>query len=122
MRELHAAAAAAPATAVSGSAETEVRPSRASRLLSDGSIHHKAFRLGTTEPPSVTLLKKLQGPMVTVATLAACLLACGVRLSFESLALATIVFLIGARVLSAPEPRIERGGKRQHLERDAATE
>ena len=46
---------------------------RGSALLSDGSIRNKAFRLGSTEPPSVTLLKELLGPMVVVTTLVLCL-------------------------------------------------
>ncbi len=80
-------------------------------LLSDGSMRHKAFRLGTTEPPSVTLLKELLGPLVVVTSLALCLDFYRLPLSLESLALAVIVFLLSNRILSAPRMQIDLSGR-----------
>ena len=82
-----------------------------SALLSDGSMRHKAFRLGTAEPPSMTLLREFLGPVEVVTILALCLRMDGVRWSLEYLAIGLIVFLVSNRVLSTPEARIEANGQ-----------
>lgn len=84
---------------------------RGSGLLSDGPIRHKAFRLGSTEPPFVTLLKELQGPVVVVTTLALCLTGYHVRLSLECLAFALIIFLVSNPVLSTPHTQTDPSGQ-----------
>ena len=79
------------------------RQARASSaLLSDGSIRHKAFRLGSAEHPSATLLKEFLGPVVVVLSLVLCLKIDGARLSVDSAALGFIVFLVANRILSTP--------------------
>jgi|GEM_PF-55298 putative colanic acid biosynthesis UDP-glucose lipid carrier transferase len=97
----------------SGFASADVRrlARRGSGLLSDGSIRHKAFRLGSTEPPLVTLLKELQGPVVAVTTLALCLTGYHVLLSLECLAFALIIFLVSNRVLSTPHTQTDPSGQ-----------
>src|ERR1700687_1382369 len=97
----------------SGFASADVRrlARRGSGLLSDGSIRHKAFRLGSTEPPLVTLLKELQGPVVVVTTLALCLTGYHVRLSLACLAFALIIFLVSTRVLSTPHTQTDPSGQ-----------
>jgi hypothetical protein len=84
-----------------------------STLTSDGSIRHKAFRLGNAEPPSVTLLKELFGPAVVVTTFALCLSFCRVRLSLDSVALGLVTFLVANRVLSTPESHNDLNGRLQ---------
>ena len=84
-----------------------------SALLSDGSIRNKAFRLGTVEPPSATLLKEFLGPVVVVTSLLLCLGISGARLSLEYAALGLIVFLAANRVLSTPEIRTDQNGQQQ---------
>ena len=84
-----------------------------SALLSDGSIGNKAFRLGTAEPPSATLLKEFLGPVVVVTNLMLCLSIYGARLSLECAALGLIVFLVSNRVLSTPETQIDLHGRPQ---------
>jgi len=87
------------------------RPSSA--LLSDGSIGNKAFRLGSAEPPSATLLKEYLAPVVVVASLALCLGVYGARPSLEFAALGLIVFLVANRVLSTPRMRLDAHGDQQ---------
>jgi len=84
-----------------------------SALISDGSIRNKAFRLGSAEPPSATLLKQYLAPLVAVASLALCLGAYGARLSLEFAALGLIVFLVANRVLSTPRMRLDPRGEQQ---------
>jgi putative colanic acid biosysnthesis UDP-glucose lipid carrier transferase len=94
------ATAAAERLTPSGTARQPERP-----------MQHKAFRLGTAEPPSVTLLKELLGPTVVVTTLALCLQLYRVRWSLEYVALGLIVGLVSNRVLSTPEARIDNHGQ-----------
>jgi putative colanic acid biosynthesis UDP-glucose lipid carrier transferase len=108
MREVHAVGAVG---SLPEAANSELQSVRAgSRLLSDGSIRHKAFRLSTTEAPSVTLLRELLSPLVCLTTLGVCLWAGGVRFSSQWLALGLIVFLLTARGLSIPGARIGAAG------------
>jgi putative colanic acid biosynthesis UDP-glucose lipid carrier transferase len=90
------------------------QPTRgSSALLSDGSIRNKAFRLGTAEPPSATLLKEFLGPTTVVVSLLLCLRIYGSRLTPESAALGLIVFLVSNRILSTPQVRAGADGAQQ---------
>ncbi|MGH8141677.1 MAG: undecaprenyl-phosphate glucose phosphotransferase [Steroidobacteraceae bacterium] len=75
---------------------------------SGGILQQAAFRLGSTEPPSVTLLKELLGPSVAVASLAVCagLANASAPFSLRFAALALIVFVISQRLLSVPQIRV----------------
>ena len=91
------------------------RQARASSaLLSDGSIRNKAFRLGTAEHPSATLLKEFLGPVVVVLSLLLCLKIDGARLSVDSAALGFIVFLVANRILSTPATQTSADAQ-QHI-------
>ena len=91
------------------------RQARASSaLLSDGSIRHKAFRLGSAEHPSATLLKEFLGPVVVVLSLVLCLKIDGARLSVDSAALGFIVFLVANRILSTPATQTSANAQ-QHI-------
>lgn len=83
------------------------------RLMSNGTITQTEFRLGTAEPPAVTLLKELLGPSVAVASLATCMWLDGSRLSMGFLALALVVFVLSDRLLSTPELRATATGERE---------
>ena len=85
----------------------------AARLLSNGSITQTEFRLGTAEPPAVTLLKELLGPSVAVASLATCMWLDRSHFSSGFLALAVVVFLLSDRLLSTPELRATANGERE---------
>jgi putative colanic acid biosynthesis UDP-glucose lipid carrier transferase len=88
-------------------------PTVATRLLSNGSITQTEFRLGTAEPPAVTLLKELLGPSVAVASLATCMWLDGSHFSAGFLAIAVIVFMLSDRLLSTPELRASANGERE---------
>ncbi len=80
---------------------------RSSALISDGSMRHKAFRLGNAESPTATLLKQYLAPLTVVGSLALCLIAFGARLSMEFAAFAVIVFLVAHRVLSTARLQVD---------------
>jgi putative colanic acid biosynthesis UDP-glucose lipid carrier transferase len=82
-------------------------------LLSSPSIAHTAFRLGTTEPPSIALIREMVGPGVAVLSLAVCLWAADVRFTLETLALGVVVFLLSQRVLSTPDYQARPDGRRE---------
>jgi putative colanic acid biosynthesis UDP-glucose lipid carrier transferase len=91
-------------------------PARAaSQLLSDGSICQKAFQFGSTEAPTVTVVKRITGPMVAVGILAVCRWVYGLALNPQSLAFGVVVLLIASRVLSAPHLRTNGRGQVQSL-------
>lgn len=77
-------------------------PTALSALLSDSPHRLKAFRLGTTEPASIKLIRDLCAPATVIVSLALCLYVNGQHLSFEFAAEALIAFLVSSRVLSAP--------------------
>jgi Undecaprenyl-phosphate glucose phosphotransferase len=64
---------------------------------------------GTSEPPSVALLRHILNPTVIVATLLLTVLAYGSPLSQHYLALAALAFLISAQVVS--DPVLDSSGK-----------
>src|SRR4030095_1513427 len=79
-----------------------------------GSVARQARRIdriqrGTSEPPSVALLRHVLNPTVIVATLLLSALAYGVPLSQPYLALAALAFLISAQVVS--DPVLDSSGK-----------
>ena len=82
-------------------------------LVPGNSIARTAFRLGSTEPTSIALLREFLGPCVAVLSLAACLWADDVRFSVETAALGVIVFLLSQRVLSTPEYQTRPDGRRE---------
>ncbi|HWG75598.1 MAG TPA: undecaprenyl-phosphate glucose phosphotransferase [Steroidobacteraceae bacterium] len=86
-----------------------------SPLLSDGSIQKKAFRLGTVEPISATLLRELVGPLVVVAILVLSRWYDHAALSLRFLGLALVVFLVSSRVLSPPATTENRRSYRPSL-------
>ena len=61
-----------------------------------------AFSRGTSEPPSVALLRHILNPTVIVGTPLLTALAYGLPLSQHYLALAALAFLISAQVVSDP--------------------
>lgn len=65
---------------------------------------------GTSEPPSVALLRHILNPTVIVVTLLLTVLAYGSPLSQHYLALAALAFLISAQVVS--DPVLDSSGKR----------
>jgi putative colanic acid biosynthesis UDP-glucose lipid carrier transferase len=85
----------------------------ASRLLSDGSIRHKAFQFGSTESPTITVIKKIAGPIASVGVLALCHWAEGLPFNAQSLAFGVVVLFIAGRVLSTPEPCANGHGQAQ---------
>jgi putative colanic acid biosynthesis UDP-glucose lipid carrier transferase len=87
---------------------------RASELLSNGSVHHKAVRFGSLEPAHVHLAKYAILPSVVVFMLAVCALACGQPLSSEFYALGLVAFLIAARVFSPLDLGNARDSRRPH--------
>ena len=90
---------------------SHLRPRDPSALLSDGSMRHKAFRLGNAEPPAVTLLKELVPPLVVVGSLLLWLLLSGAHPALQTAALSLIVFLVSNRILSLPELRAGADGR-----------
>jgi hypothetical protein len=65
---------------------------------------------GTSEPPSVALLRHILNPTVIVATLLLTVIAYGSPLSQHYLALAALAFLISAQVVS--DPVLDSSGNR----------
>ena len=65
---------------------------------------------GTSEPPSVALLRHILNPTVIVATLLLTVVAYGSPLSQHYLALAALAFLISAQVVS--DPVLDSSGNR----------
>jgi len=65
---------------------------------------------GTSEPPSVALLRHILNPTVIVATLLLTVIAYGAPLSQQYLALAALAFLISAQVVS--DPVLDSSGNR----------
>lgn len=88
-------------------------PAVTSRLLSNGSITQTEFRLGTAEPPVVTLLKELLGPSVAVASLSACMWIDRAPFSSGFLGLAVVIVMLSNRFLSTPELRTTAQGERE---------
>jgi putative colanic acid biosysnthesis UDP-glucose lipid carrier transferase len=80
--------------------------------LCNGSLQNKTVRFGSFEPPLITLAKRSALPLVIVLVLANCMLIDGQSLSLQFWALALLVFLIAAQVLSPLDLR--------HQERPAA--
>jgi len=103
MREMELPSATSRAAAAA--AITSAVGAPAARLASARPDYQTAFRLGTTELPSVTMLKGLPGPAVAVATLAICIYLGGSRPSANFAALAVIVFLVSSRILTTPAAR-----------------
>jgi len=108
--------AESPASSGSLSAEElEVRlpwlRRRASALLGNGSVQHKAVRFGSLEPAHVTLVKQSTLPLVVVLTLIACTLISGQPLSLELCALALVVFLVAAQLFSPLDLRSRTGAE-----------
>jgi putative colanic acid biosysnthesis UDP-glucose lipid carrier transferase len=68
--------------------------------LCNGSLQNKAVRFGSLEPALFTLAKRSALPLVIVLVLANCMLIDGQSLSMQFWALALLVFLISAQVLS----------------------
>jgi len=64
---------------------------------------------GTSEPPSVALLRHILNPTIIVGTLLLTVLAYGLPLSQHYLALAALAFLISAQVVS--DPVLDSSGK-----------
>jgi putative colanic acid biosynthesis UDP-glucose lipid carrier transferase len=64
--------------------------------------HYARVRRGTAEPPSVTLLKYTFNPIVIVATLFACALIYGQRITPPYWALAALTFIVATQIVSAP--------------------
>jgi putative colanic acid biosynthesis UDP-glucose lipid carrier transferase len=69
-------------------------------LVDDGSVSAKAVRLGSHDPPAVTLFKSSALPLSVVLMLVVCVLIRGQTLSLRFWALALVTFLISARVFS----------------------
>ena len=111
VRQIHAADA--PSRSLRIGATPAAAHGGGSPLLSDGSIQQKSFRLGTTEPPAVTLLKQLLGPLMVVATFIVCLWIYRQPLSLERLAQSLLVFLVADQALSVPESRIDPDRRRR---------
>ncbi len=88
-------------------------PAVGTRLLSNGSITQTEFRLGTAEPPAVTLLKELLGPSVAVASLATCMWLDRSHFTIGFLAIAVVVFMLSDRLLGTPELRAAANGERE---------
>ncbi len=93
--------------------EPSAAPIAAPRLLSNASLTQTDFRLGTAEPPAVTLLKDLLGPSVAVATLATCMWLDRSHFSGGFVALAVIIYMLSYRLLSTPELRTTANGERE---------
>ncbi len=77
------------------------------------SLGQTEFRLGTAQPPAVTLLQELLGPSVAVATLATCMWLDSSHFSSGFLALALITFVLSDRILTTPELRATANGERE---------
>ena len=71
-----------------------------SSLLCNGSVENKAIRFGSLEPAHLTLLKYNTLPLVSVLTLAICMLLGRQSLSLQFWALALVAFLISAGIFS----------------------
>ena len=78
-----------------------------------GSIRKPRVRLGNVEPALIALLKQLD-PLIVIASLLACCLVFGRRLSLAWGALALITFIISSQLFGRLEPR-ERGPGRPHV-------
>jgi putative colanic acid biosynthesis UDP-glucose lipid carrier transferase len=72
----------------------------ASSLLCNGSVQDKAVRFGSLEPAPLTLVKHNTLPLVSVLTLAICMLVGRQSLSLQFWALALVAFLISAGIFS----------------------
>jgi putative colanic acid biosynthesis UDP-glucose lipid carrier transferase len=109
MREVHATGAGSLGAGISGAHEAR----RKSRLLSDGSIRDKAFRVGT---PTVSAVAWLQGVLSATVTMIAfdlCALATGVEITYELVAISVIVFFVARVLLSSPAIPMSWDGKPQ---------
>jgi putative colanic acid biosynthesis UDP-glucose lipid carrier transferase len=69
-------------------------------LVDNGSVQGKAVRLGSHEPPAVTLFKSTALPLSVVLMLVVCVLISSQRLSLRFWALSLVTFLISSRVFS----------------------
>jgi putative colanic acid biosysnthesis UDP-glucose lipid carrier transferase len=109
MREVHATGAGSL-----GAGIATVRPvRRKSRLLSDGSIREKAFRMGTPTVSAVAWLQGMLSATVTMIAFDCCALAAGVRVTYESAGISAIVFFIARVLLSSPAIPMSWDGKPQ---------
>ena len=72
----------------------------ASSLLCNGSVQDKAVRFGSLEPAHLTLVKHNTLPLVSVLTLAICMLVGRQSLSLQFWGLALVAFLISAGIFS----------------------
>jgi putative colanic acid biosynthesis UDP-glucose lipid carrier transferase len=64
--------------------------------------HHEKVLHGTSEPPSVALLRHVLNPSVIVLSLVLCVFIYGQELTAHYIALAALAFLISAQVVSDP--------------------
>jgi putative colanic acid biosysnthesis UDP-glucose lipid carrier transferase len=71
-----------------------------SSLLCNGSVQNKTVRFGSLEPAHLTLLKHSTLPLVSVLTLAVCMLLGRQSLSLQFWALGLVAFLISAGIFS----------------------
>ena len=109
MREVHATGAGSLGAGIA----TARRARRKSRLLSDGSIREKAFRVGT---PTVSAMAWLQGVLsatVTMIAFVVCALASGIGVTYEFAGIAAIVFFTARVLLSSPTIPMSWDGKPQ---------
>jgi putative colanic acid biosynthesis UDP-glucose lipid carrier transferase len=82
-------------------------------LFDNDSVQGKAVRLGSHEPPAVTLFKSGALPLSVVLMLVVCVLTSGQTLSLRFWALSLVTFLISARVFSPLDLRDrERNNRR----------
>lgn len=88
-----------PSTSAADLASTAAEPDA---RIGRSSLHPKIHR-GTSEPPSVALLRHVLNPSVIVLSLLLSLLAFGQALTPSYMALAVLAFLVATQVCSAPE-------------------
>jgi putative colanic acid biosynthesis UDP-glucose lipid carrier transferase len=86
-----------------------IRASAYASTVARPSYRIDRIQRGTSEPPSVALLRHILNPTVIVATLLLTVIAYGSPLSQHYLALAALAFLISAQVVS--DPVLDSSGK-----------
>jgi putative colanic acid biosynthesis UDP-glucose lipid carrier transferase len=89
-----------PVIAPIGNPPASVRALHKISALASATVHQKAVRLGTLEPPLLALLKHWSKPAVVVGTLLICILFSSERATRAEWALALVAVLISRQVFS----------------------
>jgi putative colanic acid biosysnthesis UDP-glucose lipid carrier transferase len=109
MREVHATGAGSLGAGIA----IVRRVRRRSKLLSDGSIREKAFRMGTPTVSAVAWLQGVLSASVTMIAFDLCALLSGVDVTYEFAGISAIVFFIARVLLSSPAIPMSWDGRPQ---------